>query len=39
MLPAFERFINERRYLLNVTPATVLWYRQSLVYLPCESPT
>ena len=39
MLPSFERFISERQYLQNVTPATVEWYKQSLHYLPCETPT
>ncbi len=35
----FEQFIRERQYLTNVTPATVEWYRQSLVWLKTESPT
>jgi integrase/recombinase XerD len=25
----FEQFVKERRYLQNVTPKTVSWYRQS----------
>jgi len=39
MLPKFEQFISERVYLKNVTPATVLWYRQSLKWLQTETPT
>ena len=39
MLPNFEQFISKRQYLQNVTPATVAWYKQSLPYLPSESPT
>lgn len=35
----FEQFIRERQYLKNVTPRTVEWYRESLRWLPCESPT
>jgi hypothetical protein len=38
MLPKFEQFIGERRYLQNVTPATVDWYTQSLKWLPSEAP-
>jgi integrase/recombinase XerD len=37
--PRFEQFIRERRYLTNVTPATVEWYRRCLSWLPSESPT
>jgi len=39
MLPMFEQFIRERLYLKNVTPRTVEWYRESLRWLPCESPS
>ncbi len=39
MLQRFEEFIRERQYLHNVTPATVEWYRESLRWLPSESPT
>lgn len=39
MLPRFEQFIRERQYISNVTPATVAWYRNSLKWLPSESPT
>lgn len=35
----FEEFIRERQYLHNVTPATVAWYRESLKWLPSETPT
>jgi integrase len=34
----FEQFIRERKYLSNVTPATVEWYEQSLQWLDAESP-
>ncbi len=34
----FEQFIRERQYLANVSPATVEWYRNSLKWLPSESP-
>jgi integrase/recombinase XerD len=37
--PRFEQFIRERQYLHNVTPATVDWYRDSLRWLPVESPS
>jgi integrase/recombinase XerD len=33
-----EEFIKEKQYLLNVSPATVDWYRQSLRWLDTESP-
>lgn len=39
MLPKFEQFIKERRYVTNVSPATVDWYEQSLTWLGVESPT
>jgi integrase/recombinase XerD len=35
----FERFIRERQYFTNVTPATVEWYRRCLSWLPSKSPT
>jgi integrase/recombinase XerD len=38
-MPGFQQFIRERQYLANVTPATVEWYKNSLKWLPCESPT
>jgi integrase/recombinase XerD len=34
-----EQFIQERRYLSNVSPATVEWYKQSLRWLGTESPS
>jgi len=39
MLASFEQFIRERQYLKNVTPRTLEWYRESLRWLPCESPS
>jgi hypothetical protein len=38
-MPGFQQFIRERQYLANVTPATVEGYKQSLKWLPSESPT
>ena len=38
MLPKFDQFIGERRYLQNLTPATGDWYTQSLKWLPSETP-
>lgn len=38
-MPGFQQFIRERQYLANVSPATVEWYKQSLKWLPSESPT
>jgi integrase/recombinase XerD len=35
----FSDFIRERKYLRNVTPATLLWYDTSFRWLPSESPT
>ena len=34
-----EEFIHERQYLLNVSPRTIEWYRNSLRWLPCDSPS
>jgi len=39
MLPLFERFIQERKYLKNVSPRTIEWYEQSLAWLTVEQPT
>ena len=39
MEPRFEQFIRERQFLTNVTPATIEWYRNSLKWLPSESPS
>jgi len=35
----FSEFLNERKYLQNVTPATLEWYTNSFRWLPSESPT
>jgi integrase/recombinase XerD len=35
----FNDFIRERRYLNNVSPATISWYTHAFKWLPCESPT
>jgi integrase/recombinase XerD len=35
----FEQFIRERQYLQNVSPRTIQWYRESLKWLPCVSPS
>ncbi len=37
-MASFEQFIRERRYLTNVSPATIEWYEQSLAWLGTESP-
>jgi len=34
-----EQFLRERRYLANVTPATIEWYRYSLKWLNSPSPS
>lgn len=34
-----EQFIKERQFLLNVSPATISWYKHALKKLPCESPS
>ena len=39
MQPRFEQFIRERQYFVNVTEATVEWYRRCLKWLPSEQPT
>jgi len=39
MKAAFAEFIQERRYLSNVTPATVLWYENSLKWISAENPS
>lgn len=39
MEPRFEQFIQERKYLLNVSPATLDWYKHSLKWLPTASPS
>jgi integrase/recombinase XerD len=35
----FEQFIKERKYLHNVTPATIKWHEYSLASLGVENPT
>lgn len=35
----FNDFIRERRYLNNVSPATISWYVHAFKWLPNESPT
>ncbi|HEV2132634.1 MAG TPA: site-specific integrase [Terracidiphilus sp.] len=35
----FEQFISERKYLANVTPATIEWYRNSLKWLRTDTPS
>jgi integrase/recombinase XerD len=39
MQPRFEQFIREKQFLLNVTESTIAWYRNSLKWLPSDSPT
>ncbi len=39
MLPRHKQFIKERQYVNNVSPATVIWYKQSLCWLDTETPT
>jgi integrase/recombinase XerD len=39
MDPRFEQFIQERKYLLNVSPATLDWYKHSLKCLCTASPS
>lgn len=38
MEPRFEQFIQEKKYLANVSPATCEWYKQSLRWFPSPSP-
>jgi integrase/recombinase XerD len=38
MEPRFEQFIQEKKYLANVSPATCEWYKQSLRWLPSSAP-
>jgi site-specific recombinase XerC len=35
----FERFLTERKYLLNVSARTIQWYKESLAWLPNAEPT
>jgi len=34
-----DRFIRERRFLKNVSPATISWHTSAVKKLPCENPT
>jgi hypothetical protein len=34
-----EEFIQERKYLKNVSPKTIEWHRQSLSWLGVENPS
>jgi len=36
---SISQFLRERQYLQNVSPATLEWYKHTLRWLPCESPT
>jgi site-specific recombinase XerC len=36
--PRFEQFIQEKKYLTNVSPATCEWYKQNLRWLPNSAP-
>jgi integrase/recombinase XerD len=38
-MSTFQQFIRERQYLHNVSPATLDWYRNSLKWLPSETPS
>jgi integrase/recombinase XerD len=35
----FAQFIKERRYLHNVSPATIAWYTHNFKWLPSASPS
>ena len=39
MKSRFEEFISEKQYLVNVSSATLSWYRCALNWLPSENPT
>ncbi len=39
LLPRFEQFFGERKFLANVSPATVSWHTYNLRWLSSESPT
>lgn len=36
---SFAAFVQERRYLKNVSPSTVSWYTHAFKWLPSETPT
>jgi integrase/recombinase XerD len=39
MLPRFQQFSRERQMLMGVSPATLSWYKYSLMWLNSESPS
>jgi integrase/recombinase XerD len=39
MLPRFQQFSRERQMLMGVSPATLSWYKYSLMWLKSESPS
>lgn len=39
MLRKLEQFVQERQYLMNISPATVRWYTHNFKWLPSENPT
>ena len=39
MLPRFQQFRRERQMLMGVSPATLSWYKYSLMWLKSESPS
>ena len=39
MYPRFDQFVRERKYLMNVSPATISWYKHAEKWLPNESPS
>jgi hypothetical protein len=39
MQAGFEKFIKERKYLTNVTPATVEWYTHAFKWLDTDTPS
>lgn len=39
MQAGFERFIRERQYLSNVTPATIQWYTHAFKWLDTDTPS
>ena len=38
-MTGFEQFIRERKYVTNVSPKTLLWYRASFNHLSTPDPT
>ena len=39
MQAGFEKFIKERKYLTNVTPATIEWYTHAFKWLDTDAPS